>query len=97
MKSFAHILAHGNNSESTILKAVSASLMVETANEILNAFFGSSKSPMAVANYLKNGQLRLTCTSAAVAQEIKLNELRLLALINKKANGPVVKKINCNF
>lgn len=93
MQSLFSILQNNKPSSSPLLQAVSASLAVEIANEILINKFGQTIAEYASATYVKNGVLTIACLSSTAAQEIKLQEANLVTLINKKMGFTAVKKI----
>ncbi len=75
------------------MRGVSAALAVETANDVLREFYGAAVSQHARAVYLKNQVLTIACLNSVAAQEIKLNETRVLERLNQKLPVGLVKKI----
>ncbi|SRR3989338_1944961 len=92
LDSFAKIIGHKNFS-SPILKRVSASLTVETANILLADMLGPEIKNHANAVYIKQETLYIACLSAAAAQEIKLREAGLLASLRERVSGSQIHKI----
>jgi len=74
-------------------KQVEASLAVEKTNEVLREFFGAESARFSQAVYFKDRTITITCLSSVMAQEIKLNEKKMLAAINQKLGGQSVEKI----
>ncbi len=92
MKSLASILQN-KSFASPLLRGVSASLAVETANELLVGIFGAKIKEHASAAYLKNSVLSIACLGSTAAQEIRLREREIVDKINKKMGFSAVKKI----
>ncbi|MBI5728637.1 MAG: DUF721 domain-containing protein [Candidatus Magasanikbacteria bacterium] len=92
LDSFAKIIGNKNFS-SPILKKVSASLTVETANNLLAQMFGPEIKDHANAAYIKQGALYIACLSGAAAQEIKLHEADLLNLLHERVSNAQIAKI----
>ena len=72
---------------------ITASLIVETANKVLEEAFGPASKRFAQAVYFKDRAISITCLSSVMAQEIKLNEKKILLSINYKLGAPAVEKI----
>lgn len=79
--------------KSALWRGVRASLVVEAANETLVAVLGAGAADYARAVYVKNGTLAIACLSSVAAQEIKINEQKIIAEINKRAGNTVVEKL----
>lgn len=74
-------------------RRITASLIVEVANKILEETFGVASKRFAQAVYFKDKILAITCLSSVMAQEIKLNEKRILKELNDKLGVFTVEKI----
>lgn len=74
-------------------KHVEASLVVEKTNELLKEFFGAQSARFAQAVYFKDRTITITCLSSVMAQEIKLNEKKIIAALNNKLGGQTVEKV----
>ena len=74
-------------------KHVEASMVVEKTNEILKEFFGAESTRFAQAVYFKERTITITCLSSVMAQEIKLNEKKIIMALNDKLGGQTVEKI----
>jgi hypothetical protein len=81
-------------SQSPIWRGVTAALAVEEANKIIKELFGDEIQKYAQAVYLKNEVLSIACLSSVVAQEVKINEKKIIEKIAKKFSQNIVKKIN---
>lgn len=92
MQSLFSILRNKSTS-SPLLRGVNASLAVEAANEILVNKFGPTIGEHASAAYVKNDVLSVACLNSTAAQEIKLQEADIIALINDKLGFNAIKKI----
>jgi hypothetical protein len=55
--------------------------------------FGEELSAHAKPLYLKNRTMTVTCTSSVLAQEIRLNQAKIVAKINKYLGGKEVDRI----
>ena len=72
---------------------VTASLIVEAANKILEETFGVASKRFAQAVYFKDRAISITCLSSVMAQEIKLNEKKIILALNNKLGSQIVEKI----
>lgn len=79
--------------QSPIAKQVTASMVVEKANQALKEMLGAAAVRFAQAIYFKDKTVAITCLSSVMAQEIKLNEKQLIAKMNSKLGGQTVEKI----
>jgi len=69
-------------------KQVTATLVVEKANEAIKELIGENAAKFAQAVYYKDRLIAITCLSSVMAQEIKLNEKKIIVNINNKLGGP---------
>lgn len=72
---------------------ITASLIVETANQVMEEIFGAASKRFAQAVYFKDRTINITCLSSVMAQEIKLNEKKILSTINNKLGTFTVERI----
>ena len=79
--------------QTPVWKHVEASLVVEKANEVLKEFFGAQSTRFAQAVFFKDRSIAITCLSSVMAQEIKLNERKIIAAINNKLGGEAVERV----
>ena len=93
MKSLGEILKKQMKQQTTGWKHVEASMVVEKTNEILKEFFGAQSKRFAQAVYFKDRTISITCLSSVMAQEIRLNEKKIIVAINNKLGGQTVEKI----
>ena len=68
---------------------VTAALICDEFDKIIQNHFGDKIKNKAKALYFKNNILTIACLSSVMAQEIKLNEKKILDKINKKFSGRV--------
>ncbi|TSC84830.1 MAG: Uncharacterized protein G01um101413_214 [Parcubacteria group bacterium Gr01-1014_13] len=92
MKSLGEILKR-QMKQTAGWKHVEASIVVEKTNEVLQEFFGVESKRFAQAVYFKDRTISITCLSSVMAQEIRLNEKKLIPAINNKLGGQTVEKI----
>lgn len=92
MKSLGDILKH-QMKQTPVWKQVTATVVVERTNQILKELFGDEAMKFAQAIYFKNRVIAITCLSSVMAQEIRLNEQKIILLINRKLSAPAVEKI----
>src|SRR3989344_7912279 len=93
MKSLGEILKKQMKQPMQSWKHVEASMVVEKTNEILKEFFGVESVRFAQAVYFKERTITITCLSSVMAQEIKLNEKKIILALNNKLGGQTVEKI----
>lgn len=74
-------------------RRITASLIVETANKVLAETIGPNSKRFAQAVYFKDRAISITCLSSVMAQEVKLNEKKILSALNQKLGAPTVEKI----
>ncbi len=79
--------------QTNIWKQVSATLVVEKANETIKELFGAGSFKFAQAVYYKDKTIAITCLSSVMAQEIKLNEKKIISNTNSKLGATAVEKV----
>ncbi|MDO8499521.1 MAG: DciA family protein [bacterium] len=92
MQSLADIFKR-KSTRSPLLRSVNTAMTVEMANNIIAQLFGEKIIDAARAVYLKNQILSVACLNTVVSQEIKLNEAKIIDLINTKAATVAITKI----
>mgnify|MGYP001591167779 CR=1 FL=1 len=94
MKSLGEILnKQMKQSSNAGWKHVEATVVVEKTNDVLVELFGAESRRFAQAVYFKDRTISITCLSSVMAQEIRLNEKKILPTINNKLGGQTVEKI----
>lgn len=93
MQSLGEILKKQMRQQAPGWKHVEASLVVEKTNDVLAELFGMESRRFAQAVYFKDRAITITCLSSVMAQEIKLNEKKIIPAINHKLGGQTVKKV----
>ncbi|MEK7131304.1 MAG: DciA family protein [Patescibacteria group bacterium] len=93
MKSLGEILKKQMKQQVPGWKHVEASIVVEKTNEIIKEFFGAESVRFAQAVYFKDRTITITCLSSVMAQEIRLNEKKIILTLNNKLGGQTVEKI----
>lgn len=92
MRSLGDLLKN-HTGQSPIWKKVGAAMVVEEANAIMTKLFGEESKKYARAMYVKSGDLAIACLSSVIAQEIRLNQGKIIGEINKKFGPKTVEKI----
>jgi len=80
-------------SKGSLQKQVEASQAVIFAEEVFSKLFPSDLAKHAKPLFLKNRTLTVTCSSSALAQEIRLNQTKIVDEINKKLGSNEVDRI----
>jgi predicted nucleic acid-binding Zn ribbon protein len=93
MKSLGEILKKQMKQQVPGWKRVEASVVIEKTNLILKECFGAQSSRFAQAVYFKDQAVAIACLSSIMAQEIKLNEKKIISVINNKLGNEMVKKV----
>ncbi len=78
---------------SPMQKQIDAAEVVEGAKLVFVELFGVELAQHANPLFLKNRTLTVSCTSSAMAQEIRLNQQQIVDKINKKVGGNEVDRI----
>ena len=78
---------------SPLSKQVQASRVVEEAQKVFEEIFGKDGSVHAKPLFLKNRTLTVTCSSGAIAQEIRLRQMDIVAKINDRIGKKEVDRI----
>jgi len=81
------------NTLNDILKQIESSEVIETAKKVLDDFFGEKLIDAVKPLFLKNRTLTVSCTSGAVAQEIRLNQIDIVEKINEKLGKKEIDRI----
>ena len=92
MKSITAILQNKSHA-SPLVRGIRAAQGVEAANEVLQNIFGKIIGEHAQAASIKNRILTIACLSSIVAQEIKLQENKIIATINTKLGFELIIRI----
>lgn len=82
----------GKNAQS-IDKQAEAGLAIEASEKIFADLFGDDKAVHAKPLFLKNRTLTVTCSSSVMAQEIRLNQKKIVDAINKELGKKEVDRI----
>ena len=92
MQNLSQILKKQKNL-SPLWRRVNASLIVEEANKILAGLLGAETLKHANAVYFKNNALTFTCLSSTFAQEIRLNQNKIITALNNKFGSNTITNI----
>ena len=92
MDTIGKILSTKHN-RSAVWKGVSAALIVEHANLVLEDVFGEQIKNAARVVYFKSSTITIAALSSVASQEIKLQENKILDAINEKFGLNKVRKI----
>lgn len=92
MNSLGSILGSRHN-QSALIKGVTAAMIVEVANDILQKRFGKEISDHATAAYVRETTLCIACLSSVAAQEIKMFEAEFLTDLNQQIPQANIEKI----
>lgn len=76
-----------------VAKRITASIIVEYANQILRDVCGDMVSDMC-ATSIRNGILTIVCKKAIIAQELTFYEKKIIFQLNEKLKENTVKKIH---
>ncbi|MFA7314841.1 MAG: DUF721 domain-containing protein [Candidatus Magasanikbacteria bacterium] len=74
-------------------KQLEDSQVVEEAKVVLSSMFGEVLSGTANPLFIKNRTLTISCASSAMAQEIRLNQVKIVEELNKKLGRNEVDRI----
>lgn len=78
---------------SPLWNGVRAALVIEQGDKVIGEIIGPAALEFAKCAYYKNGILAIASLSSAIAQEIKLNETRIVAKINQNLGAVAIDKI----
>lgn len=70
-----------------------AAKVVEAAEQALLEIFGEELAPHAKPLFLKNRTLTISCSTSAMAQEIRLNQAKIVDAVNKALGNKEVDRI----
>ncbi len=79
--------------QSPLAKRVTAALVCDEFNKIILAVWGEKIKASAQAMYLNDKVLTVACLSPVVAQEIKMQESKLLDKLKNKFGDGVVERL----
>lgn len=80
-------------SDGSLQSQVETARVLEAAEAAFTELFAADLARHAKPQYLKNRTLTVTCTSSALAQEIRLNQGQIVESINKRLGGKEVDRI----
>ncbi len=81
------------NNKNSLKKQVEASQAVEISQEVIGDMFDKDLAKHAKPLFLKNRTLTISCSSSAMAQEIRLNQAEIVDKINEKIGKKEVDRI----
>ncbi len=95
MSSFSPIgdTINKKGSSSDLTKQLETGAVLDAAKEVFQELFSPDLAAHANPQYLKNRTLTVSCTSSALAQEIRLNQARIVEGINEKLGKKEVDRI----
>ncbi len=79
--------------ETPVLKSAKAVLSIDQANKIISELFGEQALDFMQAKYVKNGFIYIWCKSPIVANELRLNEVEILARIRQEFASATISGI----
>ncbi len=91
--SFRDVVSESSPPKKILTQQVEAAHVLEVTTRILGELFGEALATHAKPLYLKNRTLTITCASAAVAQEIRLNQQAIVQKINDTLGKKEVDRI----
>lgn len=68
-------------------------MVIEYAQSVLDGMFGAEQASHAKPLFLKNRTVTITCSTSAIAQEIRLNQQTIVDKINEKLGKKEVDRI----
>ena len=71
---------------------VEAALLIQEAEKVFQELFGAEAKHIKIL-YLKNHTLTLTCHSSVIAQEIRLNQAKIIEKLNQAFPAAGVERI----
>jgi len=74
-------------------KQLDDSQVVEESKVVLSEMFGEDLAKQATPLFLKNRTLTISCSSSAMAQEIRLNQVQIVEKLNEKLGRSEVDRI----
>lgn len=85
-------LKHRMGTTSPLRNQIESAQIIQKAEEALLEIFGEEMKQVKVL-FVKNGTLTITCHSSVVAQEIRLNQAKIIQKINSFFARPVLERI----
>ena len=79
-----------------VAKRVTASIIVEAANQVLAEVFGDLAGDLQ-ATSIKNGTLSVLCKNSSMAQEIIFYEAEILTKLNFKLGTNTIKQVRASL
>ena len=89
--SITNILSKSINQKSGLKKQITAALVCDEFDKTIIKIWGTKIKDQARAIYYKDNILTIASLSSVVAQEIKLNEQKILEELNKNFNNKIEK------
>lgn len=90
--SISDTLKNRMNQQNPLKKQIDAALVVEAAAKVMVKVFGDLSSQLKPL-YLKNRTLTVSCGNSTLAQEIRLNQAKIVEQINKEIGRNEVDRI----
>ncbi|PIR03393.1 MAG: hypothetical protein COV60_00580 [Candidatus Magasanikbacteria bacterium CG11_big_fil_rev_8_21_14_0_20_43_7] len=93
LTSFSDALQDKMKRNVSLKNQLDTSEAVEIAEGVFVELFGETMASHAKPLYLKNRTLTVSCTSTAMASEIRLNQAKIVEAVNKKLKKNDVDRI----
>lgn len=90
--SMADALKSKMGTQSPLRVQVETALLIQAAEKAFQELFGEETKHLKVL-YLKNRTLTITCHSSVVAQEIRLNQAKIIEKLNQRFPGAGIDRI----
>lgn len=86
-------LLHDSVAKFGIADQVEASLVLEKFTDVVRELFGEENTKQVKPMYVKNQTLTIASISSVFAQELKLNEKKILDAINRQFQKTIVTRL----
>lgn len=90
--SMADALKNKMGTQTPLRAQVEAALIIQKAEQVFNELFGEETKHIKVL-YIKNRTLTLTCHSSVIAQEIRLNQAKIIEKLTEAFPGVPIERI----
>ena len=94
MDTIGKLLRSSMKSKSTLSRQISAGLIVEFVNEKIAELWGNIGKKQAKAISFSNKRIKIACTSAVMASELKFKKQRIINSVNDKFGKDLVYDVN---
>ncbi|HOX60413.1 MAG TPA: DUF721 domain-containing protein [Candidatus Magasanikbacteria bacterium] len=93
LSSIGDTLKNKFGNQAGVAKGVEAAQIIEVAQKIMDKIFSPELAALMKPLFMKNRTLTISCSSSAVAQELRLHQNEVVELMNKEIGRNEIDRV----